>query len=255
MKQQETNTSTRPATSVTTAAPSLLPVPDKTGAGCFFMSNGWIKLHRNIAKHWVWDNPMYLKGWITILLEVNHEVKKVMIHNELIECDRGQSIHSLGSWVKLFGKHWSVQKVRTFFILLQKDSMIELEGLHKTTRLTVCNYDKYQDYQQADNKQITSKQQADNKQITTNKKIKNDKKIKNEKNIIYPTVQECIFYFIENGYSEEAGKKFHEYYSTGNWKDSKDKQVKNWKGKAVAVWFKDENKIKTPERQKITFPT
>jgi len=151
--------------------------------------DGWIKLHRKITEHWVWNNPNYLKAWLTIIITVNHESKKVLIHKELIDCERGQSILSLKSWAEIFGKEWSIQRVRTFFDLLKCDSMVTIEGLHKTTRLTVCNYDSYQDSQQTDNTQVTSKEHASNKQVTTNKNDKNDKNDKNERkeNIIPPT--------------------------------------------------------------------
>ena len=142
--------------------------------------DGWIKLHRKITEHWVWNNPNYLKAWLTIIITVNHENKKVLIQKELIDCERGQSILSLKSWAEIFGKEWSIQRVRTFFDLLKCDSMITIEGLHKTTRLTVCNYDSYQDSQQTDNTQVTSKEHASNKQVTTNKNDKNDKNEKKE---------------------------------------------------------------------------
>jgi len=64
-----------------------------------------------------------------------------------------------------------------------------------------------------------------------------------------PSIEEVISYFKEKGYSESAAQKFHDYYSSAEWKDSKGNQVKNWKQKAVGIWFKDENKIQA-EKQK-----
>ena len=141
---------------------------------------GWIKLHRKIVNHWVYEKPEYLHAWITILMTVNHEDKKSLIYGEVIECKRGQSLLSLYSWAKLFGRKWSIQKVRTFFDLLKSDAMINTEGLRKTTRLTVCNYDNYQDIQQTNNRQITFKQQTGNRQVTTTKECKNEKNEKNK---------------------------------------------------------------------------
>ena len=139
-------------------------------------NNGWIKIHRQIIKHWIWDNPDYLKAWIAILITVNHEDNKVLIHGELFNCGRGESLLSLANWAKTFGKGWTIQRTRTFFNLLEKDKMVNTEGCRKTTRLKVCNYESYQEVQQANNRRTTDKQQADNKQITTNKNDKNDKK-------------------------------------------------------------------------------
>jgi NACalpha-BTF3-like transcription factor len=69
---------------------------------------------------------------------------------------------------------------------------------------------------------------------------KNKNKIKEEEEI---NIDDIKIYFLQNGYSENSAKKFYDYYSIANWKDSKGNQVKNWKQKAQAVWFKPENKI------------
>jgi len=63
-----------------------------------------------------------------------------------------------------------------------------------------------------------------------------------------PTLLEVQDYFFENGYTKESGLKSFNYYNTAQWKDSTGKQVKNWKQKMIAVWFKDENKIVKNER-------
>ena len=61
-----------------------------------------------------------------------------------------------------------------------------------------------------------------------------------------PTVEEAIAYFMEKGYTEDSARRFFDYYDCSGWKDSNGKSVKNWKQKANAVWFKDENKISKP---------
>ena len=170
-------------------------------------NNGWIKIHRQIQKHWIWDNPDYLKAWIAILITVNHEDNKVLIHGELFNCGRGESLLSLANWAKTFGKGWTIQRTRTFFNLLEKDKMVNTEGCRKTTRLKVCNYESYQEVQQAKNRQTTDKQQTNNKQITTNK---NDKNYKNEKNY----KEEDIFI------SDEIKKLKEDFERFNKWLDS-----------------------------------
>ena len=104
--------------------------------------SGWIKLYRDIQYHWIWKSDNRLKWWLDILLTVNHNDSKVLIGGKLVECKRGQSVMSLETW----GKRWGVTKkaVKDFFILLQNDSMLQLENIKITTRITVCNYDIYQ---------------------------------------------------------------------------------------------------------------
>jgi hypothetical protein len=137
---------------------------------------GWIKLHREIQNHWIWNDEVYFKAWIAILLTVNHKDKKVLIQGELIGCKRGQSLLSLQGWSKCFGKKWTIQRVRTFFKLLKYDGMITVEGLRKTTRVTICNYELYQFDQQTNNTQLTSKQHAANNKQEGIERIKNEKK-------------------------------------------------------------------------------
>jgi len=53
----------------------------------------------------------------------------------------------------------------------------------------------------------------------------------------HPTLDEVISYFIEKGSTEEQAKNAFEYYAVADWKDSRGKQVKNWKQKMLAVWI------------------
>lgn len=188
---------------------------------------GWIKIHRQIKENWIWDNPLYLKAWIGILITVNHENKKILIEGELIECNRGQSLLSLMGWSKLFGKTWTIQRVRTFFKLLKDDAMIEVEGLRKTTRVTVCNYDSYQDQQQTNNNETTTKQQPDNN------KQEGLRMIKNEKNIIPPTIEMISKYCTERKNKINPTVFFNHYETTG-WMVGKNK-MKNWQS-AINTW-------------------
>lgn len=212
--------------------------------------NGWIKLHRQIRSHWVFKNANYFKAWVVIISEVNHQTSKVLIEGELIECKRGQSINSLATWVSILGDDWTIQKLRTFLKLLEKDEMINTEGLRKTTRLTVCNYDSYQSEQQADNKQTTNSQQGDNKEITTNKNEKN------KKNTI-PPIEEFIAYGISlvSDVSIEALKLKYESWCVNDWctnKDNKAKKILNWKstlGNTISYLPKQPKQIAKSEEQ------
>lgn len=156
------------------------------------MNDGWIKLNRKIQYHWIYKNSDYVKAWITILLLVNYEDNKTLIHGEIINCNRGQSVFSLQTWASKFGKNWTIQRVRTFFNLLQSDNMIHIDGMRKTTRLTVCNYDTYQDEQQTTNTQLTDKQQTTNTQLTTTKERKERKERKEGKEE-YNSKENCMY--------------------------------------------------------------
>lgn len=58
-------------------------------------NKGWICLDRNILSHWVYEDPVIFKIWIWILLNANHEDKKVTIGGELVTIKRGQKYTSI----------------------------------------------------------------------------------------------------------------------------------------------------------------
>lgn len=66
----------------------------------------------------------------------------------------------------------------------------------------------------------------------------------NENEIINPSSVEVESYFKEKGYNKTGAEKFFNYYTETGWKDKDGKPVKNWKLKAVSVWFREEYKIK-----------
>ena len=63
----------------------------------------------------------------------------------------------------------------------------------------------------------------------TEKVTKEKKSIKKE--FEPPTLEEVKSWFIENGSTAEAGAKAWQYYTDGNWNDSKGQPVKNWRQK------------------------
>lgn len=82
-------------------------------------------------------------------------------------------------------------------------------------------------------------------------KLIKEKKERKKRNIEFtpPSFDDVLSYFKEKGYTKETANKAFDYYEAMNWYDSKGNPVKNWKGKMVSVWFKDENKV-TPEQER-----
>lgn len=127
---------------------------------------GWIKLHRTVEDHWVWKNHKYALAWVHCLFRANYKTTKVLIDGELQEVLRGEFITSLHKFAEEV--QMSPQQVRTFWALLEKDSMILKKSTKTSTKITVCNYDSYQDHQQDEqhpgNKPATNQQQQRKKE-------------------------------------------------------------------------------------------
>lgn len=158
------------------------------------MAEGWIKLHRAIRKNWIWEDAQKLKWWLDILLQANHQEKKVLLGNELVLIERG-SFHT--SELKL-AKKWGVSKttVRKFLELLESDRMITTIKSKKGTTLKVSNYEDYQGFseEEKNDKKPQKNHNVDHKKTIEepygipikNHKVdtnKNDKELyKNDKN-------------------------------------------------------------------------
>ena len=107
--------------------------------------DGWIIVHRKLQNNWVWDNERYLKWWLTILLNVNHEEVKFNSFGEVYTCNPGESFRSIEQWTLLF-KCSKPTTVR-FFKLLEEDGMIECKtvgtGNRRKNLLSVSNWAEY----------------------------------------------------------------------------------------------------------------
>lgn len=104
--------------------------------------SGWIKIHRDIAKHWISQDMEKLGRWLDLLILASFEDNKVLVGDRLIEVKRGQMIASCD----FLAKRWGCSKstVSKFLELLESDNMVERYTERKTTKITICNYDSYQ---------------------------------------------------------------------------------------------------------------
>lgn len=140
----------------------------------------WIKLDRNVVKHWIFKDEWKFKCWIDMLVLANYSENKVEIKGMLFTCKRGELLYSLDSLSTRWGGNKS--KVRRFLKLLESDSMIALKSEQVTTRITICNYESYQGERNADETQTKRKRNADETQTTP---IKESKEKEENKEVIY----------------------------------------------------------------------
>lgn len=205
---------------------------------------GWIKLHRKMIE-WEWYDDINTKTlFLHLLLTANHQDKKW----RGIEIKRGQKLTSLEHLAK--ETHLTVQQVRTSLNKLKSTNEITIKSTSKNTLVSIEKYSDYQDDCFENNKQITNKitnkQQTNNKQITTNKNDNNDNNDKNiyKKKFIPPTLEEIKEYAKQKNMTLNP-EQFYNYFTEGNWIDSKGNKVKSWKQKML-TW----NNYKQKETKK-----
>ena len=106
---------------------------------------GYIKLYRDIRDHWIYSERPISKfqAWIDLILEVNHEDKKILFDGQPIVVKRGSTITSLRKLSTRWG--WSKTTVGRFLDSLEADGMITQKRDTKKTLINVENYAFYQD--------------------------------------------------------------------------------------------------------------
>lgn len=145
------------------------------------MSQGWIKLHREIMEKAIWteSTPEQKTVLITLLMMANHERKEWEWKGKKYVAKPGQFVTSLESIAKNCGKGISIQNVRTALKRFEKYEFLTNESTKSNRLITIVNWRVYQDRDlianKEPNKELTNDQQRPNKELTTNKNDKNDK--------------------------------------------------------------------------------
>lgn len=106
---------------------------------------GWISVYRSIRDHWVWKKDQvfdHAHAWIDLILDANHEDRKIVINGKLTVIHRGQKWTSVRTLADRWG--WSKNKVTRFLKCLESDSMVIQKRSKNGTLLTIVNYDDFQ---------------------------------------------------------------------------------------------------------------
>jgi len=186
------------------------------------MSNGWIKLHRQIT-----ENPLYftekftkIQAWIDILLACNHSAQLVFIRGNELHINRGQSAHSIITWGDRW--KWNERTVKRFLNYLQKNKMIQYKTSYLTTIITVVKYEQYQGGTEQSTEQSTDRVQTNN----------NDKKEKEIKTIVgyLNSVIGSSYRDTKVDTVKHINARFNEGYSLEDFRAVIDKKAKDWIG-------------------------
>ena len=235
---------------------------------------GWIRLDRNLQRHWIWSGEPFSRGqaWIDLLMSACWREQKQLFKGKIQIQEVGKVYISKSYLATRW--HWDRRKVDRFLSTLASDGMIQLECTTDGTVIAIENYEIYQLCGTADGTSDGSKNGADsdsewsrdgtldgtsngttasieNDSLTasdgttdgttdgthTNKNNKNNKKNINN-NIsrarARPTVDEIQAYCDERLNGIDA-QQFFDYYEARGWKYGTGKPMVDWKA-AVRTW-------------------
>ena len=218
--------------------------------------SGWIKINRDLNKHWLWKDPQRLYWWIDLLFLANWEDRKELVGNTLVDVKRGQALASIG----FLSKRWrvSIDTVRKYLRLLQSDNMIEQEAHSKYNVLTICNYEKYQDVYNPNadlnsnpNNNPNDNPKEEDKEVEEEKDNNippynpptEEKPKRTRKQFVIPTVEEVAAYCAERKNNIDA-QYFVDFYTSKGWMVGSN-HMKDWKS-AVRTWEAKRKQQSTP---------
>jgi hypothetical protein len=157
------------------------------GGPAMAYNEGWIKLHRSVRDSVLWKKPLSrMDAWIDLIMTARWLDKPSTVlvgATQRISCERGELITSQEALAKQWG--WSRSKVKRFIDALEADQMVNTNSTHNSTKITICNYDTYQDartpieQQSSGNRAAIEQQSSSNR--THNKKDKNERREEGKK--------------------------------------------------------------------------
>ena len=105
---------------------------------------GYIKLHRQLMEHWLWDDKPFSKGqaWIDLLLLATWKEAKELYKGKIVQRNPGEVSVSMlwlaDRWC------WHRDKVARFLRLLDTDGMATTNTTTNGTTITIANWALYQ---------------------------------------------------------------------------------------------------------------
>jgi hypothetical protein len=107
----------------------------------------FINISRSIQQHFLYPNKRKFtefEAWMDMLLMAEPKECKKIIGKQLIVVSKGDFFTSQNELSKRW--MWSRDIVRNFISILQNDFMISCITTSQHTKITICNYGKYQEY-------------------------------------------------------------------------------------------------------------
>ena len=211
-----------------------------------FIPGGYVMLSRTLIESEVWFcNPKVLKVAMYLLIVANHSPKKV----GHIQVGRGQTYRRLARIAEEC--ELSIKMVRTALDHLTSIGFVtkeRCEGARSGQRITICNYDTYQDASSYEGH--TTGHSVDPKKARN----KNDNNVKNEKKQTAatkkpPALVDVEEYFTSKGSTASEASIFHDHFSLAGWHDSQGKKIRVWKQNAAGWIRRNAPKKLTKEQQ------
>ena len=141
------------------------------------MYRGYIKLWRKSFDSIIWKNPKLWRFWTWCLMKATHRQFKGSVSFSEIDLAPGEFIFGRKKCSKETGL--SERTIRTCISKLNGNKIV-VKSTNRYSIINIINWELYQQPENENDQQTTSKRPANDQQTTTYKNVKNEK---NEKNV------------------------------------------------------------------------
>lgn len=205
---------------------------------------GWVKVHRKmLANPVVMKDPDYLAVWIYLLLNASHKRHPTIFNGKKIILQPGQLV--TGRRAIAVTNHISESKVKRILNAFKIDQQIDQQGTPHGSLITILEWDKYQNNDQQNDRQVTNKRPTSDQQATTIqecKECKNDKNREGQAPVPRSVIQD---YVTEHNLAVDV-EVFWNYYEENHWRKKNGQPVTDWV-KTLSTWAAREKKYKLRE--------
>ena len=106
------------------------------------MSNGWVKLHRGLLEHGIFQDAEALQVWMYLLLRASYREQKLAIGRQVILLQPGQLLYGRKAVSEKLGM--GEGKLRGIMEMLMQAGSIMVESTNRYSVVTIVNWMEYQ---------------------------------------------------------------------------------------------------------------
>jgi len=175
---------------------------------------GYIKIYRKILDNFIYLDSQAVHLWLHILLKANHSKKEFLFNGKKETLKIGQLILSRDKLS--LETNINPSKIYRLLKILEREQLIEQQTNNHFTKITVLNYEKYQNKtyksEQRNEQPVNNQRTTSEQPVNTNNNDKNDNNDNNVNNKPpTPFKKEFDLSFIENKEIEIIFKKWLDY--------------------------------------------
>jgi hypothetical protein len=135
---------------------------------------GYIKIYRSMRKKGYWKDSEYVHLWVYLLMNASYQETEFLFNGKILKLAAGQFVTGRNQIVA--ETHIDRNKVERILKCFETEQQIEQQKTNKFRIITIRNWSMYQQSEQVNEPQMSSKGATSEQQVSTINKVNNIKK-------------------------------------------------------------------------------